>query len=288
MEIVLQGLAVGSIFALTALCFSITFSMAGVFNFAQAQFVMLGTFLAYVAANRLHLPIMLVILFSAVGGAIVGALEEVVAISRLKPDDDVARFVTTLGVFVTMEAAAQAIWGANPLVVDAGRFLSSRAAIRGAPIGWADLILFALVIVLAATMHFWKSMTKFGIASRAALEDRAGASLRGVNTRRLSLAAFAVAGGIAGAVGVLVAVQTYATFNLAESLTVYGFAALAIGGFESQIGAVIAGFAIGLIQSEASLHFGGTSSDPILFVILVLVLLFRPAGLFQRPTARTV
>jgi branched-chain amino acid transport system permease protein len=288
MEVILQGLAVGSIFALTALCFSITFSMAGVFNFAQAQFVMLGTFLAYVAASRLHLSIVLVILFSAAGGAIIGALEEVVAISRLGQDDGVARFVTTLGVFVTMEAAAQAIWGANPLVVHTGHFLSSNATIGGAPIGWADLILIALVIALAVAMHFWKSRTRFGVASRAALEDRTGASLRGVNTRRLSLAAFAVAGGIAGAVGVLVAVQTYATFNLAESLTVYGFAALAIGGFESQIGAIIAGFAIGLIQSEASLHFGGTSSDPILFIILVLVLLFRPAGLFQRPTARTV
>ena len=288
MEVVLQGFAVGSIFALTALCFSITFSMAGVFNFAQAQFVMLGTFLAYVAASRLHLPIVLVIVFSAAGGAVVGGVEEVVAVSRLGPDDGVARFVTTLGVFVTMEATAQAIWGANPLLVDAGHFLSSDATIGGAPIGWADLVLIAAVIALAVGMHFWKSRTRFGVASRAALEDRVGASLRGVNTRRLSLAAFTVAGGIAGAVGVLVAVQTYATFNLAESLTVYGFAALAIGGFESQVGAVIAGFAIGLIQSEASLHFGGASSDPILFVILVLVLLFRPAGLFQRPTARAV
>lgn len=285
MTLLFGGLALGAVYALVAIGYNIVFISSKTFNFAQAQLMMVGCFVAYTGMVTLDLPFYLAALLAAAAVFVVAAIEERVAIRPLK--DPHAVLVTTLGAAVLLDGGTQLLWGSQPLTVPffGGDTVLSVLGGRVYPVEIA-LIVVTVVLVLAL---IWASRRYVvGLALLAMSEDREAAMLRGVNVRRLAFGAFAGAGALAGVLGVIVGPQTYAVATLGTSLALKGFVVLAIGGFGSLHGTLVGGLIVGLVESFASRYFGGEYALISVFVVLITVLMIRPAGLFVRRQERAV
>jgi branched-chain amino acid transport system permease protein len=287
MNTVYAGLSVGALYVLVAVAYNMVFLATGVFNFAQAQFIMLGTFVAFTGLVTFHLPWPVVIIAGAGLGALVGLLEERVAIRPLQGLGFHGELVTTLGVAVLLDGLAVLIWGSLPLPVD---FIGPQSAItfltgRVYP---AELALIGIGISVAIGAELYSSRTLLGITNLATSEDRVAARLRGINVERLSLFAFALAGAVCMGLGLFVAAKTSASPDLGDNLAIKGFVALAIGGFGSQKGALVGGLTAGLIEAGAARYLSADYQNASVFVLLLIVLMVRPTGLFGEREQRVV
>lgn len=285
MTLIFGGLALGAVYALVAIGYNIVFISSKTFNFAQAQLMMVGCFVAYTGLVTLDLPFFLAALFAAAAVFVVAAIEERVAIRPLK--DPHAVLVTTLGAAVLLDGGTQLIWGSQPLSVP---FFGDGTVLTvlGGRVYPVEIVL-VLVTVLLVLLLIWASRRYVvGLALLAMSEDREAAMLRGVNVRRLAFGAFAGAGALAGLLGVVVGPQTYAVATLGTALALKGFVVLAIGGFGSLSGTLVGGLIVGLVESLASRYLGGEYALISVFVVLIAVLMIRPAGLFVRRQERVV
>jgi len=288
MTTVWAGLAIGALFSLVAIGYNVVLLASGVFNFAYAQLVMLGTYMTYVGLVTLHAPLLVGILFAGACVATIAVLEERLAIRPLTGRDDLqGTLITSIGVAIFLDGLVLKIWGSQPKTVPDP--VSTKALhIFGGTVEPSDLILIVLVIVIALGLHLWSRFTPAGLASLAAAEDRDAAMARGVNVRRLTIAAFFVAGLVAGLLGVFVAARTYAVPSLGDNEALTGFVAIAIGGSGSQIGGLIGGFTVGLVNAFAARYFNADWPDIVVFGVLITVLLVLPRGIFGGAAERRV
>ena len=287
MTIILSGLAVGSIYVLAALGYALTYAASGKVNFAQGYVVMLGIYLAYFGLNTLSLPLPIVVLLAAAGGAVTNAIVELVCIRPLTGSDSHAEILTTIGAATIIAAAIELIWGSNPLGLKLLRN-SLPIHIGDALTPIIDLWLIGLALGWAVLLMVRTRRTRLGMVSQAVAEDREAATLRGINVNSLSLGAFIVAGALAAAVGPAVGVETYAILSLGPLLAVKGFVVLALGGMRSYGGIVICGFLIGVLEAEAARYFNGAWQDVVTFIVFLVILLIRPQGLFGKSQERVV
>jgi branched-chain amino acid transport system permease protein len=287
MTTVWSGLAVGAIYVLVGVAYNIVFLSTGVFNFAQAQFLMLGTFVTYTVVITLHMPFIAAIAAGLVIGAVISIVEERIAIRPLQGQGQHGELITTLGFAVLMAGIASLVWGSDPLPVP---FFGSDRALtvlygRVLP---DELALIALASTMALGADLITRRTNLGLASLATAEDRIAAMLRGINVRTLSIGSFAVAGALCVAAGPLLAPKTFATFDLGDNLALKGFVALAIGGFGSHKGALVGGLITGLVEAGAARYFDVGYQNLAVFILLLGVLLVRPTGLFGERSHRAV
>jgi branched-chain amino acid transport system permease protein len=285
MTLVWGGLSLGAVYAIIAIGYNIVFTASGVFNFAHAQLMMVGTFLAYWGLAVAHLPVVVVFLVAAV---IVGALavvEERIAIRPIKGTE--GQLVTTVGVATLLNGATQLIWGGQPLTVP---FLNGNTVwtVFGGRVLPVEMLLIGLAIALAIALIVYSRSSMIGLAALAMAEDREAASLRGVNVRALALGAFAVSGLLAGALGPVIGSKTFAVATLGSALALKGFVALALGGFGSVGGALIGGLAIGMTEEYSARYLGSSYSNLLVFAVLLAVLMAKPTGLFGQVRERMV
>jgi branched-chain amino acid transport system permease protein len=283
-----SGLSDGALYALVGVGYNIVLLASGVFNFANAQLIMLGTYLAYFAAVTLKLPLVPTVLIGAAAVALIAVAEERLAIRPLMGRrDSHATLITSVGVAVALDGIVLRIWGSQPKSVPAP--LSSKPLnLLGGTIEPTALLLIVLVIVVGVGLHILSKKTMIGLGSLASAEDRDAAMARGVNVRALAIGAFALAGLIAGAFGVVVGSGTYANPGLGDNLALFGFVAIAIGGSGSQIGSLIGGFATGIIYAEVSRYTNADWPQIVVFALFLLILLTRPRGLFGGAVERQV
>ncbi|KAA9375901.1 branched-chain amino acid ABC transporter permease [Microbispora cellulosiformans] len=288
MTTVWAGLATGAIYSLVAIGYNVVLLASGTFNFAHAQLLMVGTFLAYAGAVTFGLPVVPTVLLAAVGVAGIALVEERVAIRPLLGRADRhGTLITTVGAATILDGLAAAIWGRQPLTVPSV-LPDEPLTLLGGTLRPVDLALIGLTLVVGVGLHLWSRHTLTGLASLASAEDRDAASARGINVRLLGVGAFAVAGAIAGAFGLLVGARTYAVFDLGHSLALFGFVAIAIGGSGSQLGGLIGGFATGLVYAFAARYIGAAYPQLVVFGVFLLILFLRPRGLFGTALERRV
>ncbi|MBW1640908.1 branched-chain amino acid ABC transporter permease [Microbacterium resistens] len=285
MTIIWSGLALGAVYALVAIGYNIVFLSQKTFNFAQAALMMLGAFLAYLGIAVMGLPWWLVAIGAAVIVGGIAALEERIAIRPVKDMHNL--LVTTLGASIIMEGVAQVIWGGEPRRVPffLGDQVLTVAGGRMYPVEIA-LVVLVVLIVVGLTQYAKRSMN--GLALLGMSEDREAAQLRGVNVRRFALIAFVFTGVLAGFLGVFVGPKTYAVATLGASLALKGFVVLAIGGFGSLWGTLAGGVIVGLTEALASRYIGSDFANLSVFLILILILMVKPTGLFTRRRERAV
>lgn len=281
----ISGLTIGAVYVIVAIGYNIVFTATKVFNFAQAQFIMLGAFVALEMGRLLELPLIATVLVCVVLGGLVGALEEIVAIRKLSGKGAHSELVTTLGVGTVMAGLALVFFGSEPKKpiyfsdADPFDFLGGRATL-------VDLGIIVVAILLAAVAALVTRKTMVGLSSLAASEDREAAMLRGVNVTWLAVISFAIAGALLAAVGPLVAAKTYAVYSLGDHLAVKSFVALAIGGFGNYSGAVIGGFSVGLLEMLGARYLGSEWQNISVFVLLLIVLLVLPGGVTGRKQSK--
>jgi branched-chain amino acid transport system permease protein len=282
---VLVGLATGAIYAVVALGYNIVFVSSGVLNFAFAQLLILGTFLAYLGAVTLKLPFFAVFGLAAIIVGVVAIAEERTAVRVVRTSE--ALLVTTVGFATLVGGLSQVIWGSNPLQVPF--FGPTRVwTVLDGRIFPVQLLLLVVAVVLTIVFVLFSRHTMIGLAMLAVSEDREAALMRGINVQAYAIGAFAVSGVIAGLLGPLVGPITFANATQGSALALEGFVAVAIGGFGSAIGALIGGFSVGLIEAFSGQYLGTNYSDLMVFTALLIVLLLKPTGLFGTPRERMV
>ncbi|WP_456697186.1 branched-chain amino acid ABC transporter permease [Aeromicrobium sp. P5_D10] len=289
MTTIWAGLATGALYSLVAIGYNVVLLTSGVFNFANAQLVMLGTFGAYLGLNQMGLPLPAAMLLGAGLCALVAMLLERIAIRPLlsKGGDGHGTLITTIGFGVLLAGLVKQIWGTDPRQIKETTS-SDPLTILGGTIQPNDLILIGLVLAIGLGLNWWSHTTRHGLASLSSAENRNAAMLRGIDTRALGIAAFALAGAIAGVVGIFVGTRTYAVASLGDGLAMFGFVAIAIGGAGSQLGGLFGGFTVGLIYSFSARYLGAEYPQIAVFLAFLLLLLVRPHGLFSRNLERAI
>lgn len=284
MTTIFTGLLIGSVYALIAIGYNITIATANVLNFAFANVMVLGGFVAY-AGLQAGLPVIAAVALSVVVCAVTNILVERLAL-RWIPQGAHAELVTTVGAATVLTGLTALIWGADPI-----RFSllpGGMVTLLGSRTSWTNILIVLGVIAVAIALHLVAHGTKVGLASRSYAQDSEAAMLRGVNIRWLAIGAFGLAGVIAGLLGPLVVASVSASPFLALTLAVKGFIAMTLGGVGSQIGGLIGGLSIGLLEATSGYWLGVVWSDVSVFIAFIAVLLLRPRGLFGRTSLRFV
>jgi branched-chain amino acid transport system permease protein len=277
LQYIFSGITSGSVYALTAIGFTLVFSATQIINFAQGQMVMLGGLLG-VSLYNAGLPLWACFIGAVAAVAGISVAMEEVAIRPLLRKGVLAQIIATVGVSFVLETAAMLIWGRDAQTLPA--FSGERPiAIGGATIVPQTLwvVGLTLVVVLALTIFLRKSL--FGTAIRACAVNPAAARLQGISYRRVVIFIFALTGAIAAAAGVMVTPISFVSYSSGTLLGLKGFAAATLGGLGNPVGAVVGGFLLGLIEALGVGWVSAGYKDAIAFVILLLVLFVRPAGL---------
>ena len=283
--VIVTGLATGAIFAATALVYNVMFSTSKVLSVTTGHIAMLGGVFGAYAINGLGLPWWVGLAAAIAVGALFGWITDVVAIRRvLARSDEHLWLLSTLAVATMVQQAVGLWWGTEPRPFP-------RLIPQDFSAGIADQKFWlpvALAVVMALGLAAFYSRTMYGKLFVAMSEDAFAARARGVSTDRIRVASYVLAGALGGLAGFAAGQLTFAYFALGLSLTLNGFIALAVGGLGSNVGALIGGFALGLLNAFASYWFGGEYQQTIAVGLLMVVLLVKPEGLLGSRNVRPV
>ena len=281
---VVSGLGVGSTYALIALGYTIILASSGVFNFAQGAVVMAGALVAYGLGTVAGWPVVASIAVVVGVGCLAGLLTHALSVYPLMRRRGAGNltggtFLTTLGLGLAMNAVIALAFG--PETFAAKTYVSGRALhVLGVDIQPIYIVMVAVVIVTMLVFELFLRRTGAGVVMRATFADLEGAALAGISVNRVIVRAFAVGCGLAAVAGFLIVPITSASADIANSLSFYGFAAMAIGGYGSFMGAAIGGFIVGLAQQVPVTWLNPSASAVLIYAAMVVILLIRPQGLF--------
>ncbi|WP_432830982.1 branched-chain amino acid ABC transporter permease [Dactylosporangium sp. CA-092794] len=290
LQLVSQGLANGSIYALVALTIVIIYRTTGHLNFAQGEMATFGCLLVFTLAEKGGLPYWLAIPAVMAVSFLLGAGIERTLVRPLQSRGGYAVVILTLGLFLVFNSLDAAIWGTQPLRPTTP-FPSNADdqfnLIHGDPlffIRYSTIGVWVTLAVVVALLWFVLERTRLGLAYRAVAANRESAFLVGIPVGRMLALGWGLSAAIGSLAAVLVAQQSGALdFNLMFSIFVYAFAAATLGGLDSTGGAVVGGLIVGLVEALVPQFFsfiGGELSLFMALLIIVIVLLVRPQGLY--------
>jgi branched-chain amino acid transport system permease protein len=277
LQYIFSGITNGSIYALTALGFTLVYNATQIINFAQGQMVMLGGMTA-IAFHEMGLPLWACFVGAVIVVIILSMGFEHVAIRPLLSKGVLAQIIATVGASFVFETAAMIIWGrdAKPLPAFTGE---NPIGVGGATVVPQTLWVVGLTIFIVAALQVFYRSSLFGKAVRACAVNPDAARLQGISYRKVVLFSFALSGAISAAAGVLIAPISFMSYSSGALLGLKGFAAATLGGLGSPIGAVAGGFILGILEALGVGVVSAGYKDAIAFVILLLVLFLRPVGL---------
>jgi branched-chain amino acid transport system permease protein len=277
-QIVLSGVALGAIYALIAIGFTVVFSTMRIVNFAHGEFVMGGGMIyAYLTAHGIAI-FPAVALAVGLCGLLGWAVYEL-ALAGVDSDNHIAQVMITLGVGVALKGAAQLFIGKDTMFPPV---FSSSASLgfAGMAISPQALWIVGSLIVFVLGLYALQRYTRLGSGMRAVSINRYAAILMGVSPRMAAAMAFVIAGLIGGAAGALMAPLASTHYDSGIFFAIKGFAAAVLGGIGSPIGAVVGGVVLGLTESLAAGYLSSVYKDAVSLMLLLIVLLVRPQGLF--------
>lgn len=275
----INGLAIGSVYAIVALGFALVFGVAKVVNFAQGSQVVAGAYLAWAAVTAWGLPLWMAFLVAVVGSMVIAVVIDLIAVEWLGDSAEIAPLLSTLALSFIIDQSIRLIWSPDPM-----RFPNplAGASIHLGPVyfGATDLLILTVSVTFMLVFGFLLKSTWIGRSIRAAAQDPVAAQQMGVRTGPAKLAVFALSGFLGALGGVLVGMyfqQIDPSMGLPFGLK--GFAAAMVGGVVSLPGAVLGGLLIGVFESLADGYIGSAYRDTVAFALLLAVLVVRPQGL---------
>jgi branched-chain amino acid transport system permease protein len=285
---VLSGIASGSVFAMLALSLVMVYRSTSVLNFGQGEMALFSTFVAWSFLSWLD-SFWLAFVFSIVVAAMMGAaLERFV----LRPVEEAAvlnAVIVTLGLFTIFSSLSLAVWG--PLGKSFGPFSVFKGPaidLGPASIGRAYVgILVAAVIVMVLLFLLFRQ-TKLGLAMRAVAQNRLASRLVGIKVGQILSIGWGLSAALGAAAGALVAQTSALQLDLMFNVLLYAMAAAVLGGLDSPVGAVVGGLAIGITKNMAGTYIDPSVDVTVAFLIIVIVLMIRPTGIFGRHVLKRV
>ncbi len=284
---IVAGLAVGSIYALLALAITVVFSVRRVVNFAQGDLVMAAGLVGATAITAWGLPYIAGLILAGAAVAALSILIDRVAIKPLAGDEsNIAWILSIVAVAIILGNAGTLIWGTEPQTFPS--LLSSRPVnVAGLRIVPDHLAAIGGAIAIMVGFHLLQTRTMLGRSMRAVARDSAMAQLLGISVSRSVTIALAISGGMAAVAGFLIGPITFVSAGLGFALGIKGFAAAALGGLGSFRGAAAGGMILGVAETLAVSVIGSALKDSVALVILCLILVVKPTGLFgEAPVAK--
>lgn len=279
LQLIGTGLAVGSIYGLVALGVIIIYRSANVVNFAQGEFAMAGAFAISVLSVNLNLPYWAGFLIALILMAVLGILFELGVYYPLRNRSFLSVIISTIGASILMQNSALFIFGAQPRRADPP-FAASVVDLFGVRIAPQYLLVIAVTAILVIIQYFFFEKTLLGKKLQATAQDKETTRLLGISVNLMIAITFVYSAVVGGAAGVLVAPILYVTTGMGVMISLKAFAACIVGGFGSITGGIIGGLAIGVIETLGAAYVSPEYRDVFAFVLLVIVLLFRPQGIF--------
>src|SRR5581483_5907119 len=281
LQLMLNGLALGLLYALIAVGLSLIFGVMEIINFAHGELLMLGAF-----AMTFALPVVGLLYWPALAAAILiamlaGLVIYEILLARLRPDEFERSILITLGLSIILIHTVQYFFTATPRMVDT-QYGFAGIAIGSIRLTWTRVIGAGAAIVAFAGLYLTLRFTQFGRAMRAIAQNREAALMVGIRPRTVARNAMILATGLCGLAGAALAPIQLVTPYMGQFLIFKAFALVIIGGLGNIPGAVAAAVALGLIESWIGGFFNAAWQEGAVFVIMIVVLFLRPDGLFKR------
>lgn len=296
-----NGVTLGSLYALLAIGYSIVYGVLGLLNFAQGEVYMVGAFIGFgvlaalggPAALIVPVPVALLLMFivAGAGAGILGVTIERVAFRPLRDSSRIAPLITALGVSIFLQNAVLLLLGPDIRNYNASSFIPFSTGIHIGPlnISLIRIIVIVTTIVLMVVLTLLVNRTQTGRNMRAVSYDREAAQMVGINIDRTIMIAFLVGSILAGVAGVMAGLVFSRVFQLMGFVAgLKAFTGAVIGGIGSIPGAMLGGMLVGLAESFTSAYISSTFQNVIVFAVLIAVMLARPRGLLGRPTVGKV
>lgn len=276
---IINGLSLGSIYALIALGYTMVYGIIKLINFAHGDIYMIGAFIGLYCGKNLGLSLLPTLIISMIGAALCGVIIEKVAYKPLRNSQRITLLITAIGISLLLENGMKLAVGSSPKAFP--KLLSTEVIKLGSlSLETSKILMLVVSIMLVVFLQFIVFKTKIGKAMRSASYDIEAASLMGINVNNIISITFAIGSALAGAAGVLVSLA----FKVVEPYMgmipgLKAFIAAVLGGIGSIPGALIGGLLIGLAETLTKAYISTILSDAIVFAILIIILLVKPSGL---------
>jgi branched-chain amino acid transport system permease protein len=274
-----NGIVTGAGYVLVAIGLTMVFGIMGIINFAQGEFYMFGAFITIVFMTAMGMNYFVAILLAMGVTALFGALAQTLTVRPLQGRHEMTIMLSTIGLSTIMMEAARLIWGAAPRSIPSP-YETAVITMGSIRLTEQRIIIVAATALLVAIVWLILQRTKIGKMMRAAAQNETGAALCGINLQFIHYFTFAVSVALAAAGGALLGTISFAFPNLGAYIVLKGFVVVILGGLASVPGAILGGMILGIVESLGAGFISVDYKDAISYGALVVLLLFRPWGLF--------
>ena len=290
LNFLINGISLGSIYAIIALGYTMVYGIAKMLNFAHGDVIMVGAYVCFYAISSFNLPPLVGILLAMLVCTLLGMLIERLAYKPLRSAPSLAVLITAIGVSYFLQNAAQLIWSSSPknftsiVTFQPLRLAGGQLVVTGEVI---YTIAASIIIMLGLT--WFTTRTRTGKAMRAVSEDRDAAQLMGINVNQTISMTFAIGSALAAVAGVLLCSTVPTLQPTTGSMPgIRAFTAAVFGGIGSIPGAMLGGILLGVIETFSKAYLSPQFSDAIVFAVLIVILLVKPAGLLGKQVQEKV
>lgn len=284
----ISGLGLGSMYGLLALGFHITYAVSRTVNFAQGSTMMLGAVLCFSGWVTLGLPLTGAGILALAGSALWGVIVERIAVRPFVRRGSQSWLMATVALGIVLENLVLFVFGKDPRGMPPGTLTTSSVSIAGIKVQWLQILIPIVGLSLAAGLHFVSQRTRYGQAMLATVQNAGAARLMGIDVERVTTAAFAISGLLAGVAGILVAPLFTISSTMGTLFGIKAFAVAILGGITSAWGVVLAGLIYGLAEALITALLGSTYTQIVSFALVIVVLALKPNGLFGQAETRKV
>ena len=282
-----NGLQTGSVYALVALGYSMVYGIILLLNFAHGDIIMVGAYTAFYAMTAFHLHPILSVVLAVVTSTLLGVVIEKVAYTPLRSAPRLSLLITAIGISFLLENGAQLLFGADTKSMDT--LVPGNVSFGSVTISYTAILTIIVAVIAMVALTLLVQKTKLGKAMRAVSEDMGAAQLMGISLNKTISFTFAVGSALAGIGSVLyLCAYSQASPSMGSMLGLKAFVAAVLGGIGSIPGAMIGGFAIGLLEALVAAVGLSVWKDAVVFAILIVVLLVKPSGIMGHPVTEKV
>jgi len=280
----LNGISLGSVYAIIALGYSMVYGIAKMLNFAHGDVIMIGAYISFCATQYWGMPPVMSVVVAMVVCTVLGVIIERLAYKPLRQASSLAVLITAIGMSYLLQNVAQLIWGANPKSFPSVVNIPGLSLFQGQLLVSGETILTVLAnVIIMITLTIFTSRTKMGRAMRAVSEDKGAAELMGINVNATISLTFAIGSALAAIAGVLLCSAYPALMPTTGSMPgIKAFTAAVFGGIGSIPGALIGGVLLGVIEILGKAYVSTELGDAFVFAVLIVVLLVKPTGLLGK------
>ena len=273
----INGLQTGSVYALVALGYSMVYGIIKLLNFAHGDIIMVGAYMVYYAIASFALPPVVAIILAIGVSTLLGVTVEKVAYTPLRSAPRLSLLITAIGVSFLLENGAQLVFGADQKSMDP--LITGSVMVGRVNVSYTAIVTIVVSLIIMVLLWFVVNKTKAGKAMRAVSEDMGAAQLMVISLNRTISMTFAIGSALAGIGSVLyLAAYTQASPTMGSMLGIKAFVAAVLGGIGSIPGAMIGGFTIGVLEALVAAAGFSMWKDAAVFLVLIIVLLFKPTG----------